>query len=383
MAESESKDEKPEKQRRFSQEQYDMLKRYSKKGDEGIKEWNEWRIEHPDEDICLQGALFNTFYLQGADLNLARLEYAYLGNAHLKYANLSYAKLSHAHLYKANLKNAKLDMAYLQNSFLQGANLQGVFIPLAHLECADLIRVNLQGAHLVGANLQGAIFREANLEGANFETAIVDGSTLLWECKVDRHTDFRGVGLDSARIDPGTRQLLEYNIRRMNWEEWYPKQHRLLAWLVRKFWEISDYGISTKQIIRTFFQWALVFSAIYLAWGLIDYHLIGLKDNPGIVKNLFVLEGKQETVSPWLVPFRSVYFSIVTMTTLGFGDMYANTNSFLRGLFGHALLAIQVILGYVLLGALVTRFAVLFTAGGPAGTFAKETKAKENTEKNE
>ena len=31
----------------------------------------------------------------------------------------------------------------------------------------------------------------------------------------------------------------------------------------------------------------------------------------------------------------------------------------------------QVILGYVLLGALVTRFAVLFTAGGPAGRFSK------------
>jgi hypothetical protein len=36
------------------------------------------------------------------------------------------------------------------------------------------------------------------------------------------------------------------------------------------------------------------------------------------------------------------------------------------------LLAFQVILGYVLLGALVTRFAVLFTAGGPAGKFADE-----------
>ncbi len=36
------------------------------------------------------------------------------------------------------------------------------------------------------------------------------------------------------------------------------------------------------------------------------------------------------------------------------------------------LLALQVILGYVLLGALVTRFAVLFTADGPAGRFSKE-----------
>jgi len=138
-----------------------------------------------------------------------------------------------------------------------------------------------------------------------------------------------------------------------------------------KFWQISDYGISTKQVIKTFFQWALIFAAVYLAWGLIDYHLVGLKDDPGIVSNLFVLEGEQETVSPWLVPFRSVYFSVVTMTTLGFGDMYANAHSFGRGLAGHILLSIQVILGYVLLGALITRFAVLFTAGGPAGTFEK------------
>jgi hypothetical protein len=48
--------------------------------------------------------------------------------------------------------------------------------------------------------------------------------------------------------------------------------------------------------------------------------------------------------------------------------MYANAQS----IWGHILLTIQVILGYVLLGALVTRFAVLFTAGGPAGKFTDE-----------
>ncbi len=216
--------------------------------------------------------------------------------------------------------------------------------------------------------------------------ATVDSSTLLWKCEVNRHsqsedskkrgTDFREVGLDSVRIDPGTKQLLEYNIRRMNWEEWYPKQHWPLRWLVRKFWQISDYGISTKRIIKTFFKWALVFALFYYAWGFIDYYFVGIKDYPGIVTDLFVLEDKQEAVSCWLVPFRAIYFSIVTMTTLGFGDMYANAHSFFRGLFGHALLALQVILGYVLLGALVTRFAVLFTAGGPAGSFANEQEKK-------
>jgi hypothetical protein len=51
--------------------------------------------------------------------------------------------------------------------------------------------------------------------------------------------------------------------------------------------------------------------------------------------------------------------------TTGFSNMYANAQS----IWGHILIGIQVLLGYVLLGALVTRFAVLFTAGGPARKF--------------
>ena len=68
--------------------------------------------------------------------------------------------------------------------------------------------------------------------------------------------------------------------------------------------------------------------------------------------------------------WHAVYFSVVTMTTLGFGDIAANPDSWI----GQTLLMVQVILGYVLLGALITRFAVLFTAGGPAGKFADEKK---------
>jgi hypothetical protein len=57
---------------------------------------------------------------------------------------------------------------------------------------------------------------------------------------------------------------------------------------------------------------------------------------------------------------------------LGFGDMYAKGQS----IFGYLFLVVQVILGYVHLGALVTRSAVLFMAGGPAGTFPP-SKTKE------
>ena len=72
----------------------------------------------------------------------------------------------------------------------------------------------------------------------------------------------------------------------------------------------------------------------------------------------------------------ALYFSIVTMTTLGFGDIHAAPDSPL----GQVLLSVQVLLGYVMLGALVTRFAVLFQAGGPAGRFDKAAKKQKRQE---
>ena len=314
-----SEQQEPEPERKFSQEQYDMLKRCSDKKD--IRNWNAWREEHPDKEVQLQFAPLGKFWLEGADLQGAKLE---------------------------------------------GAKLQG----------ARLWGADLQGAWLVGAKLQGARLWGADLQGADFEQAIVDGSTLIWECEVDRKTNFKGVGLDSARIDPETKQLLQYNVRRMGWEEWCPKQKRWVGWVTRKFWEMSDFGISTQKVIKTFFKLAIVFAVIYYVLGAIDYYLIGVKDYPGPVADLFVDEGGP--IHCLHVPLRSVYFSVVTMTTLGFGDMHANPHNFWWGWFGYLLLMVQVILGYVLLGALVTRFAVLFTAGGPAGKFAKEYKKPED-----
>lgn len=247
--------------------------------------------------------------------------------------------------------------------------LVGAKLRRADLEGALFYYANLKSADVSNAKLEAAEFWRTEMQDTNFGRATVDGGTLIWNCKVSRYsknksfTNFEGVGLDSARIDPGTKQLLEYNIRRKNWEKWY-KEHPFLKWLVKTFWLMSDYGLSTGRIIFTFFGLALVFANIYYHWGRLS--------PPGIVSNLFIDENGL-VVEWWLAPLRSLYFSIVTMTTLGFGDMYAYAHS----VWGHIFLSIQVIFGYVLLGALVTRFAVLFTAGGPAGRFANEQKKKD------
>jgi hypothetical protein len=329
MNESNSQTEMPKDQRRFSQEQYDMLKRCSDKKD--MTEWNEWRKEHPDKDILLQGGDFCGWYMEGALLNRGEFKsrdgknYNFNCEVHLSSALFRNAKLNNVVFHNARLQNTKFGKAYLEESVFQGS-------------------------HLEGAN-----FYKARLCGANFKWVIFDKETSFIEIEIDHNTDFSCTGLNGIRIEPGTKQLLEYNIRRMNWEEWY-KEHSWLKWLVKPFWWISDYGISTKRIIYTFFGLAFLFALLYRLF-------------PGFVR----VYGKVGDIRGF---WHTLYFSVVTMTTLGFGDIAANPDSWV----GQTLLMIQVILGYVLLGALVTRFAVLFTAGGPAGKFEDE-KEKEDEKK--
>jgi len=360
-------------------EQYRMLQRCSKAKD--ISEWNQWRKTHHDEDIWLVRADLGGFHLDGAYLDKAHLNGAHLEGAHLDGANLWEAHLDGADLALAHLDGANLEGGHLNGADLQEAHLDGAHLLFAHLDGARLTFAHLDGANLWWAHLDGANFLEAylggadfsfahldgtnlsraDLRGADFRAASVDGTTLLWGNAIDRKTDFTGVGLAGARVEPGLKQLLEYNVRRIGWKKWY-QHHRALRWPVRFFWALSDYGLSTGRIVAWFFSLALLFAALYYVWG--------LADPPGIVTSLFEADG--QAVGPWVVPLRAAYFSVVTMTTLGFGDMYAQAN----GVWGHVPLMCQVLLGYVLLGALVTRFAVLFTAGGPAGQFSPKPKKK-------
>ena len=308
---------------RCDQEQLEFLKECVAEGPEGIEKWNDW---YQDQVVEI--------WLQQADLIRIPLKGAYL--------------------YRAHLEGAKLQCTHLEGAKLWSAHLEDTYLSEANLEEATLWQAHLEGAQLV----------DTNLKGADFSRAIVDGGTLIWACEVDRNTKFEAVGLDSMRIYPATKQLLEYNIRRMNWESWYeykdwdkfkPKEKR--GWLsiivrqpVKWFWAISDYGLRTWRIIAWFFSLAVIFAIAYRFW-------------PDCV----LVNGKVGDIRGFV---HALYFSVVTMTTLGFGDIAANPDSWQ----GQVILMVQVILGYVLLGALVTRFAVLFTAGGPAGKFEKKER---------
>jgi len=327
-------------EKKFSQEQYDMLIRCSDKKD--MTEWNQRRKENPGEEIWLQGAPLNGLHLGNTILLEAHLEGAQLHGTHLEGAILN----EDAHLEKANLERAHLEGAQLVGTHLEGAHLL-----YAHLESANLMGAHLEKADFVAAHLEGADFRMTHLQQAKFNCVLVNSETSFIGCRIDEDTDFRDTALENMRIKSGTKTRLKYNIRRMNWKDWY-KEHRALQWLVKWFWSMSNYGISTKRIIAWFLGLAFAFACVY-----------------SLCPCYVMVNGEVGDIRGFV---HALYFSVVTMTTLGFGDIAANPDSWS----GQVLLMFQVIFGYVLLGALVTRLAVLFTSDGPAGSFTPMSEKK-------
>jgi hypothetical protein len=301
---------------RIDEKQLALLRKCAAEGD--AREWNRWRETNPDVEINLQGAT-----IHGGE------ERPVLRRINLRGANLARAKLQGAVLVGADLRDALLTGAMLRGAILVGADLRGA---------------RVQEADLRGVNLRGADLRRLDARYAN-----LDGETLFLTDRIDRDTNFAGTPLGSARIEPGLQQLLEYNVRRDQWQRWY-RCHRWLALPVYLFWLVSDYGKSTGRIILSFLIFVFAFAAAYT-----------------LVPDALVTtwaRGPGEALSFGY----ALYFSVVTMTTLGFGDAYASPYSTL----GQFLLSVQVMLGYFLLGALITRFAVLFTAGGPSASFYRE-----------
>ena len=324
------KNNEGKRERQFSQEQYDILVRCSEKKD--MTEWNEWLEKYSHVKILLEDTNLMSAHLKGAKLREANLEGACLSLAHLEGSDLQ----------SANLKDANLIVANLEGANLVGAQLKG----------ANLSSANLAGAGLEGANLEGSDLSLAHLEGADFEAAIVNGETFIWDPSYNRKTSFYGVGLRSARVEPGLRADLEAYNRRFKWEKWYKENRKRnnifnpIVPFIKAFWWMSDYGKSAPKVIGTFFGLAVIFAVLYCIPGLVD----GLYTTGEVI---------QVAVPRWVIPFRALYFSIITMTTLGFGDIVANPT----GILGHILLTIQVLLGYVMLAALLSRLAVLFQEG--------------------
>lgn len=224
--------------------------------------------------------------------------------------------------------------AIKEQAYFINAHLEGAYFMSANLEDANIDRAHLGGTNFNGAHLEDARIEYAHLEGAQFNVAVVNGETLFSNNTIDDTTDFTGTSLSSARIEPELRTKLKRNIRQISWEKWYTK-NKMLAIPAKVFWKISDYGSSTLSILFTFLFSNVIFMMFYLA--LRDANLLqGFILSSG---NDLLLVYMQTT----LVPFGILGIDLTTLSILPVFIIF-----------------LQVIFGYTILAALVTRMAIMF-----------------------
>lgn len=352
---------------RLNKEQYLLIMKCAV--NEDFSEWNQYVKETNDliklreanfESLVIKDAVFQNkngkgadFY--GANFSNAKLSSVDMSDCHFMETNLSSIKVEGSAFHNADFVRAELNkstftLCDFYDATFQEASMPEVEFYESQFQNCCFSRADLSQTKFFGGGYNPLVMKELrfNLCGANFSNAKFTSETYFHLAYVSKETDFRTISFESACYSSGLRQTLQYCNRRHNWNDWYDKNNFFVKKVVGLFWFISNYGLSPKRVIQSFFF--LCFSYAFIYW---------------LFPSLTSIEGE--------LPFiRSVYFSVVTMTTLGFGDIYANTSSW----FSQLLLITHVLSGYMLLGALITVLSNLFVADGPSQGLVKHPPEK-------
>ncbi len=294
-------------------------------------------IDLAGEDLAgldLSRCDFSGANLSGANLRHANLTGARLSGAHLVMAKLDgcellNADLSHANLNECSGKRAGFGVTTLTHASFINAQLGEATFVKADLSHADFRAADLHGSRISDADLTEAIFTRANLRGVDLKRSDVKKASFdltdLREARLMGVTNFtraHWIGADIRGVDSRGAYMVQRAIRDENYLYEFrtrSKYHAALYWL---WWTTSDCG-------RSLLRWALFVAFITFVFAL-AYSQVGVE------------YGEYET------PLSSIYFSVVTLTTLGYGDAYPATMA------GQILAAVQAVLGYVGLGGLLS-----------------------------
>lgn len=251
------------------------------------------------DDVHAEAADFSDAILNGATMHRGNYAAAVFAGADMSEVNASAAFMDHAVFHGSRLHRAHFDQAQLAESSWRAADLTG----------ATLTRANLQGAELVEVTVTHASFEDAEFLGA----------------RLSRVTGFRRanwLGVDAAELDRRGACFVHDFIEDQNFLVEYRSQGPTYEWTYRLWWLTSDCG-------RSVFRWGLC-SSVLAALFALAYTQVGID-----------FGDHATALSP-------LYFSVVTLTTLGFGDAVPSTVA------GQIVVMCEVILGYVMLGGLLS-----------------------------
>jgi uncharacterized protein YjbI with pentapeptide repeats len=229
--------------------------------------------------------------------------------------NPSEGDFSDLDLRTVNLDDAKLIDSDFRRADLEDASFVGAFPIRVDFRGANLTHVNFEGANLRQAKLQGT-----NLTGANFHNADVTGVEFDFKMKCD-----------GTRVETCDGSVsFKRTVQDLNYITEFSRQHPIGSW----FWSLcTDYGRSFSRVAALFLAVSITFALVYDAC-------------PWLIRwdGSYVKSSQSRG-------FAAFYYSVTTLTTLGFGDISPANN------FGAILVILEVLAGYFILGLLISMLA--------------------------
>lgn len=312
-------------------------------------------LNQEDYKKALIEKIQGSFSLKNANLSRVDLSGADLSRADLENADLSRSNLSDSIFFDANLKGAELLGANLSSADLTGANVEGADLTRANLFRARLWHANLKNSNLIEADLSRADLWNASLHGVKLWRTITTEALSI--TKNSFQSPGRGLGVSHRINEDGILSAEEayrilkgyfisngrYNdaswasFREKRMERLLLKKRKSLAYipnLIMNF--LCGYGEKPSRIILSS---SVVISIYAIIFSSLD------------AVNLSSLSTYKMSFYDYL------YFSIVTFTTVGYGDFIPKASALFR-----LLSASEAFLGAFMIGLFVFTLARRYSA---------------------
>lgn len=286
------------------------------------------------EMLNIDASEINEFVISDSVLANASFKGIEIKELRIFNSNLNETKFSHARIDSINLEQvsfvkASLDLAVLKSGYGVTVDFSGAALNNSHIVDGSFLWGIFKGANLKYCNLQGtrlpyADVRDADLKWCNLE------NSMLEKIKFTRRTKqkkYQGVRISTAHGND--------TFKRYAQDQSYVEELRdsgIKGWLVFWVWWASA------NCGRSFWPWAGWSLLFALSFAALFFFILGPES--------FKFAG------PPADSFQTmIYYSVVTFTTLGFGDVTPVTKGAMWAVMA------EVVLGYIMLGGLISILA--------------------------
>ncbi len=290
--------------------------------------WHDPDSPKDSDDICPR---LEQMVREGKSLAGFRLARANLENIDLTLRDRKEgADMRHVDLYRANLKGAHLFRANLESSCLMKASLERANLNFARVSGANMLGMNLHQSRMEHVDWGDTLYQELELQQKRKESTLEERQQMYAEAEEVCRNIRKSCETNGLFDEAGTFFEKEMTFRRFqypltSWKRWTSKLVDLLC----------GYG---ERPFRVF-----LFSAKLILACALFYSMVGTMSGGEVIR----IDSTLSALERFNVLLDALYFSVVTFTTLGYGDITplgaAKTLAVMEAFVGNFALALFVV----------------------------------------